>query len=158
MTIRQRVEIAVIQEDHILVTVNPTDTGVWYGLPGGGVEPGQTEEEACEAECLEEVGIRFNHLTKTKFQTLKEGYVARSSQSARETQYSGSKTTLYAAEFHRLDTEHLDMDDACQWCWMPFSQALAVLSTGSGTHQQEFLTDLMSPNSSTRAQLSFLVD
>lgn len=57
MTIRNAAKALIQRGDRILVTENTDDNGLWYILPGGGVEPGkETLLDALKRECQEEIG------------------------------------------------------------------------------------------------------
>ena len=49
---------AVIIEDGCLLAIHLAHkNGDWYGLPGGGQEPGETLHDSLRRECLEEIGV-----------------------------------------------------------------------------------------------------
>jgi 8-oxo-dGTP diphosphatase len=56
--VRLSVKAIIIREGRILVLRCRDDKGVWYLLPGGGQEAGETLEEALHRECLEELGCK----------------------------------------------------------------------------------------------------
>ena len=52
---------AIIIRRGMLLAIEARDTeGLWYGLPGGGQNPGETLTEALIRECLEEIGAPVN--------------------------------------------------------------------------------------------------
>ncbi len=53
---RVSVRAVVIREDHLLLSQYKDDRGYWYVTPGGGVESGETLEEAFARETYEELG------------------------------------------------------------------------------------------------------
>lgn len=53
--IRNSAKAIIIKDGKILFTKNKTENGVFYLLPGGGQEHGETLVEALKRECLEEV-------------------------------------------------------------------------------------------------------
>ncbi|MCR4391419.1 MAG: NUDIX domain-containing protein [Candidatus Acetothermia bacterium] len=54
--IRTAAKAIVIRDGRLLVTVNRDPDGVFYLLPGGGQEPGETLLQALRRECREEIG------------------------------------------------------------------------------------------------------
>jgi ADP-ribose pyrophosphatase YjhB (NUDIX family) len=58
MTVRIRACGAVILEDQILMVRHVHDGRDYWTLPGGGLEPDETPEQAAEREVLEETGVR----------------------------------------------------------------------------------------------------
>lgn len=50
--------VLVLDASQRLLLVRRADDGTW-GLPGGGVEPGETWLDAAQRECLEETGWRI---------------------------------------------------------------------------------------------------
>jgi 8-oxo-dGTP diphosphatase len=65
---RVRVAALVVSGDSILLVLHRKEGREYYLLPGGGVEPGETEEEALKRELLEETGLAVTPL-KLLFQT-----------------------------------------------------------------------------------------
>ena len=57
MGLRNAAKALIRKEDKILVTENTDDKGLWYILPGGGMEPcKETLLDALKRECREEIG------------------------------------------------------------------------------------------------------
>lgn len=56
--IRTAAKAIIIEDGMLLVTENRDDQGVFYLLPGGGQEPGETLPEALVRECAEELCCR----------------------------------------------------------------------------------------------------
>lgn len=56
MRIRNSVKAVIVKNGKILCNKCKDSRGVFYGLPGGGQEPGETMPEALRRECREEIG------------------------------------------------------------------------------------------------------
>lgn len=56
--------LAIIFDDAKQILVKRRDVPVWV-LPGGGIEPGESSEQAAEREVWEETGLRVNIVRKT---------------------------------------------------------------------------------------------
>ena len=57
MNLRNAAKALIQRGDQILVTENTDDKGLWYILPGGGMEPcKETLLDALKRECREEIG------------------------------------------------------------------------------------------------------
>lgn len=57
MSLRNAAKALIQRGDQILVTENIDDKGLWYILPGGGMDPGkETLIDALKRECQEEIG------------------------------------------------------------------------------------------------------
>ena len=57
MNLRNAAKALIQRGDKILVTENIDDKGLWYILPGGGMDPGkETLIDALKRECQEEIG------------------------------------------------------------------------------------------------------
>ena len=61
-TLRAVAGVLIQDAEQRIMLVQRTDDSTW-GLPGGGVEPGESWRQAAESECLEETGCRV--LTST---------------------------------------------------------------------------------------------
>jgi 8-oxo-dGTP diphosphatase len=57
-SVRLSIKAIIIRDGRILVLKCRDAEGVWYLLPGGGQEWGETLEEALHRECLEELGCK----------------------------------------------------------------------------------------------------
>jgi ADP-ribose pyrophosphatase YjhB (NUDIX family) len=53
--IRNSAKAIIIRDQKILLTKNKDSFGVFYLLPGGGQEPGESIVEALKRECIEEI-------------------------------------------------------------------------------------------------------
>ena len=58
--IRSAARAVIICNGCLLATKMRDRRGVYYILPGGGQQPGETLEEAVQRECLEEVGLKVS--------------------------------------------------------------------------------------------------
>jgi len=56
--IRSAARAVIICEGRLLATKMRDNRGVYYILPGGGQQPGETLEETVRRECLEEAGVK----------------------------------------------------------------------------------------------------
>ena len=56
---RLTVRAVVIQDDMLLLSKYHDERGFWHVVPGGGVENGETVEEAFQREMMEEVGMHL---------------------------------------------------------------------------------------------------
>ncbi len=54
--VRLSVKAIIVREGRLLVLKCRDDEGVWYALPGGGQEAGETLDKALRRECFEELG------------------------------------------------------------------------------------------------------
>ena len=56
--LRVATKAVIVEKERLLCTrnIHPGDGDVWYCLPGGGQQPGETLEEALLRECQEEIG------------------------------------------------------------------------------------------------------
>ena len=141
---RDRVELVIWKEGNILVTVNESKEGIWYGLPGGGRDHGEPFKHAAVREALEEVGIEVAAITPTHFSSRKEGY--RSEVPGRESEYAGSYTRLYDGIYSVMNSSLLNKDgDQVKYEWMKPMKALQLFSEhylkcgGSGRHAIDYL-------------------
>jgi 8-oxo-dGTP diphosphatase len=60
--IRSAARAVIICNGCLLATKMRDQRGVYYILPGGGQQPGETMEDAVKRECLEEVGLKVSVL------------------------------------------------------------------------------------------------
>lgn len=108
---RDRVEVVIVNKDGNVVIVknkNPDTGETWSGFPGGGVD-GQSREDACRNECLEEVGIKIKNIKPTGITHLEEGGMSKKEN--RHLKYRGSRTTWYIAEHDGQDRSKLGDDN-----------------------------------------------
>ncbi len=56
MPIRNSVKAIIIQDDRLLAIKKEDHEGVYYILPGGGQEQGETFHQTLKRECIEEIG------------------------------------------------------------------------------------------------------
>lgn len=57
MNVRTSAKALIIENDKILLAKMKDDRGIFYIMPGGGQEHGETIPEALKRECLEELGV-----------------------------------------------------------------------------------------------------
>lgn len=59
MTLRQNVAAVIVRDAHILLSAYDDASGLHYNYPGGGIEPGESIDEALRREVYEETGARL---------------------------------------------------------------------------------------------------
>ncbi|MHA1680960.1 MAG: NUDIX domain-containing protein [Promethearchaeota archaeon] len=59
-----RARAIILHGESILLIKRIKKDRMYYVFPGGGIEPGEAEEEAIIRECLEELGIEFKPIKK----------------------------------------------------------------------------------------------
>ena len=131
LPLRERVEIVITKGAEVLLILSssPVLFPDWRGFPGGG-QDGNTLEEACRLECLEEVGIKIKNLRPLGI-NLKEPHV--SGKGTRKSEYRGSRTTWYAAEYDGEDHSLLNADnDAKKFEWVSREAAKQKLMASGG--------------------------
>jgi 8-oxo-dGTP pyrophosphatase MutT (NUDIX family) len=125
-TIRERVEV-IIRKDNMIALIRSHDernAPHWRGLPGGGVD-GDTHENACTNEALEEIGIRIKDIKYTGVSYLEEAVSAKGN---RRSIYSRSRTTWYYADFNYMDISRLGADnDIRRFDWVTLEEARKLL-------------------------------
>ena len=113
---RNRVEVVIKKGDKILLSVigayTSKVTKPYYGLPGGGIEVGDSAVKTCQKECLEEVGVKIKNIKKIPIKSFKFKWAKRTITDTadyskelqkRIIQYKGSLTDYYIADFDKVD-------------------------------------------------------
>lgn len=59
---REKVEVVVYNEYGEILMLEPSKKYGWWAIPGGGVDAGETDEQACLRETLEEAGCRIENI------------------------------------------------------------------------------------------------
>lgn len=108
------VAIVVLRGRDFLVVLRAPERGGYWHLPSGGVEEGETAEQAAARELAEETGLRTSLVPLG----LKLGY---------ETANGRMRVDAFAAQAPdhwepELDEEHVD------YRWYPLEEALATLA------------------------------
>jgi len=105
---RERAEIMIWRHGKVLMTVNESPGGTWYGLPGGGIDEGETPVQAAIREALEEVGIKVRDAQDTFELSIKEGVPRAKADNT--IMYQPSKTYLIRATYDGTDTSRLGIE------------------------------------------------
>lgn len=61
MPMRQAVRAIIVKDNNLLVMKRNKFGKVYYTLPGGGIDPGETAEQALQREIYEEASIQFSN-------------------------------------------------------------------------------------------------
>lgn len=114
---RERVEVLIWRNGLVLMTVNDSPGGVWFGLPGGGIDQGESPMAAAIRETLEEVGIRLKDVEDTGEVGIKQGIPG--ARPDRSIMYMASRTYLYTGKFDGTDTSVLGIEgDSTDFKWV----------------------------------------
>ncbi|MGB8647705.1 MAG: NUDIX hydrolase [Anaerolineae bacterium] len=103
---RQRATAVMIRDGEILmVRMEDQDGTLWY-LPGGGIEPGETPEQAVVREMQEELNLQVTPLDRLFIEPLPNG--------------EGAEYGILIAP--TSETPHLGIDPAVvEWAWRPLA-------------------------------------
>ncbi len=110
---RQRIDVVVFKGNELVLGYSQENDQ--FRFAGGGIEDGQSMEEAVTMECLEELGVRVKDIRKVsmapfvndwsddKEKTL-SNYIPTLKVFKRMQKYVGTVTTFIVAEFDQFDT------------------------------------------------------
>lgn len=129
-TYRSCVRVLVVNDGKVLIaTKTAKDNGVTYfEFPGGGIEEGETIEEAAIKECLEEVGVLINNVCDIGVeQTYDINYL----KPERAKMYKGAHDVYVSADYIRKDGSKFDLeDDGMKWEWKTIDTAIHDFKNG----------------------------
>lgn len=138
--LRYRAEIMIWRQGKVLVTYNTRGPYCWYGLPGGGIEEGESVVEAAVREALEEVGIAVRNVLPTG--EVHIGSNPPGMWGARARIYGGTHTTLVKGEYVGPDHSLYGREgDVANYLWMTPQEAHQVFlrmyedNTDRGRHR-----------------------
>lgn len=123
--LRRRAEIMIWRDGKILVTHNRHGTHRWYGLPGGGIDHGETPRDAAVREALEEVGIAVRNVVNTG-----EVFIGKNPPGLygpRARMYGGVHTTLFKGDYDRVDHSIYGSEgDPAPFIWLTPKEAYKI--------------------------------
>jgi 8-oxo-dGTP pyrophosphatase MutT (NUDIX family) len=123
---RQRAELIVEHNGMFLVTYNQKGDESWRGFPGGGIDPGETPEQAAVREALEEAGVTVTNVRHSGIIATKRGI---RSKTESRSEFAGSQTHFVEATFSGINTTRFGSEgDAVKWDWMYPRDAMMALS------------------------------
>lgn len=117
---RVKVEVLVVLNGQVGVC-KPTKERGWYTFPGGGVDAGETLEDAGIRECLEEIGIEVTGMKSLECsQEFHHAVPGKNSESCFH---------FYTAMFRRVNESMLDCEgDAREIEWLDLEDAVMKFS------------------------------
>ncbi|HET6872918.1 MAG TPA: NUDIX domain-containing protein [Sporolactobacillaceae bacterium] len=125
MGIRNSLKAIIIEFDHVLLTKNEDNEGIFYLFPGGGQELSESFHDALHRECLEEIGLGVE-IGELVF--IRE-YIGKNHE------YAESDSTIHQVEFYfecKLDKGDLKEIDLTMSCnrRVPFRQTQTRVKLG----------------------------
>jgi len=108
---RKRVEVVIIKDYEVLICTHHKHGRTWQCLPGGGIDNGESIEEAAIKECLEEVGILVSEVIIPAGLSIQYDYneeeLLKGKKHNRELEFKGSDTRIVIAKFENPDQTKL---------------------------------------------------
>ncbi len=138
-TIRNRVEVLIWHKElkAFLIAKWEKPDGVQYVFPGGGVESGESVEQAAIKEALEEVGVRIKDVSKIHEGPIKPIPLEDTSS---QVLFIGDVTIYVFARYSDRDySKHNCEGDAMEFDWMSPLEAGAAVNdkTSDGFHRAQ---------------------
>ena len=137
---REAVRVIIVKGDQVLLgreayDENPKGKFNCFDFPGGGIEEGQTAEEAAIRECLEEVGIRIANPRPLGL----EFYCDIEFRGEWGQKYKGNLDIWYVAEYHSQDSRlHNSEGDLMPYEWVSVEIAIEKISKGPYSPMNQF--------------------
>ena len=129
LPLRLTVRVVIKRGDKVCLCMKYKNGAVVdYNVPGGGVEDGETMEQAVIKEALEEVGVRVHNVKAMGLRLPKHHLMGKPERNAI---WSGTDTHYFEADFLRVDTSKLGDDgDALPFSWVTAQEAIDLVKTG----------------------------
>lgn len=118
---RDTVRVIIRKGNQVLLGERKHDTRIVHSFPGGGIEYGETVEQAAIKECLEEVGVKIENVVKFGYE-IKFPFAFQSPE--RDKKYKGVNNIWVMAEFVKVDKSEFDMEgDGFPYAWVSIEEA-----------------------------------
>ena len=118
--IARRGAYAVIQNNDRQIGL--IETGNGYFLPGGGIDPGETEIDALKRELIEETGYQISVIREI-------GAAVEYIEASREKTYYQIQSTFYRVQLGSKTGEGIEKDH--RFIWLPLEAAIQLLTRQS---------------------------
>lgn len=115
---RKRIEVYILKDDKFIIGFRKNSNDK-YLPPGGGIEKGQTLEQAATMECLEELGIRIKNPVLITKETYKVDWYKMQAKGIelsdkiknRMKTWKGQELHFMKADFDRVDKQYYGRDN-----------------------------------------------
>lgn len=125
--LRSRAEIMIWRNGLILLTHSSKPNNSWFGLPGGGVDDGESAKDAAVREALEEVGIAVRNVKETG--EVHVGPNPPGMYGARARIFGGVHTILFKGDYVRIDNSIRGIEgDAMPYVWKTPKEAYDIFT------------------------------
>jgi 8-oxo-dGTP pyrophosphatase MutT (NUDIX family) len=117
LPLRETVRVVIVRDDGCVCYTEKKSrhSGLYcYAFPGGGVERGETHEQAIAREALEEVGIIIVDIVPMHYASKVEHTLANPE---RAPFFSGTKSTYYIARYAGEDRSIMEPLKGAKICW-----------------------------------------
>lgn len=139
LPIRHRVEVLIYHKglQKILLAQWKTPDSLTYVFPGGGIEEGETLEQAAIKEALEEVGVKIAQVKEIHRGPIKPLH---QSELATQVMHRGEQTIYVGAHYVDRDySKHNCEGDAMEFTWEPVHVAQSYLELNGGEDKEHRL-------------------
>lgn len=107
---------------------------VCYNFPGGGIDNGDSHEETCRKEALQEVGILVGNIRPTGLAHAAEHEMGKK----RAHLYRGTNNVYYAGDYEGEDKTHLNSEgDEMPYSWETPDNAIRLIQYGPANEFNE---------------------
>lgn len=133
--LRPCVRVIVIKDSKLLIGWKNVRGNKLPVFPGGGIEEGNSIEEAAQQEVLEEAGVSVTDVSAIG---LVAEYPGMSLGRERDKLFSGAKDTYVMAKFHRVDKSlHNSEGDAFSYTWETPAAAHRIIKNSPPSEKNE---------------------